>query len=202
MWAGTEASDSHPQIGDMFVASKPFNTAAVCGNMCYWRVHFRRFHLGVSVCEQMMVTWFLGWGGGGHMRVLSRVEKKQSLLQLQKTAPKTFCPTAVQRCVLQEQQVSPPCSRTAGLSGKGWKILAQKEHQHAPALVTCSATKKPRKTVPDVGRESLAEVDVPEAIGELEGAAESEVALPPRRSQRDRIRRGSCGAGRKHSATF
>lgn len=157
------------------------------------------------VCNvgMMVVAWLLGWGGG-HMRVLSRIEKKQSLLHLQKLRRDHF---ALQGGVLQEQQYlrrvrRVHSSRLYCCAPEKAGKFGSSSIEHASALVTCSATNKPRKTVPDVGRESLAEVDVPEAIGELQGAAESEVALPRRRSHRDRMRRGSCGAWRKHSATI
>lgn len=54
---------------------------------------------------------------------------------------------------------------------------------------------------PDVCSEGLAEVDVPEAVGELEGAAEGEVTLPSNSSSRGR-RCAMRGARRQHSTAI
>lgn len=53
------------------------------------------------------------------------------------------------------------------------------------------------RIAPDICRESLAKVDVPEAVGELEGAAEGEVALAS-----DRSRHTLRGTRREHSTTI
>lgn len=87
--------------------------------------------------------------------------------------------------------------RTAGKRGRstGCSVFL-----FSTAITPQNEEDEKKSDMPYVRRESLAQVDVPKAVGELEGAAEGEVTFAPPAWRC--CRRGfGCGTGRKRSAT-